>query len=200
MRATFNMFMMLVILYNCIVVTLQICFNYDASWSQFWYIFDWIIEVFYLIDMIFNFLQEYRDPDTQLIVSSIKAIAKNYIFAGSFILDFIAIIPFQLIFRSNEGDGSNLVFLKIVRLTRLSRIFKLLDIAKVNHILKSMLDGDNSQDKIMMQFIFINIWKAIRLFIFAIILTFMAGSIWYLITYQDKENPESFYNTYKLGE
>jgi hypothetical protein len=42
-------------------------------------IFDQIVEAFFWTDLLFSFLQEYRDPDTFQRVREFKKIAKRYI-------------------------------------------------------------------------------------------------------------------------
>jgi hypothetical protein len=47
--------------------------------------------------MIFNFFHEYRDPDTQELVGSIRKISYKYVVQGNFIIDFLALFPFELV-------------------------------------------------------------------------------------------------------
>lgn len=58
---------------------------------------DYFIEVLFILDFIFCFCQEFKDEETYTVVSDIKKIAKHYI-KGSCIFDFLAIVPFDLIF------------------------------------------------------------------------------------------------------
>ena len=109
-------------------------------------------------------------------------IAKNYIFRGSFIFDFIAIIPFQFLLAAESN------FNQILRMVRITRLLKLLDIARFNHLLKSFFENDSSQDKIMLQYVFMYTFKITRLFLAAIIITYFCGCIWFLVVnhYKDK--------------
>ena len=57
---------------------------------------DYSIEVFFNLDFIFCFCQEYKDLETYIVVDDIKRIAKNYM-KGSCVFDFLANIPFELL-------------------------------------------------------------------------------------------------------
>jgi hypothetical protein len=78
---------------------------------------------------VLNFLTEYKDPESYETVRSFSKIAKRYIFKGSFILDFLAVFPFNLIFRNSE-KASVLTAVKLLRLFRLPRLAKLIDITR----------------------------------------------------------------------
>lgn len=56
---------------------------------------DYLIESLFFFDFLFCFCQEFKDEETYTVVSDMKRIAKHYI-KGSFIFDFLAIIPFEL--------------------------------------------------------------------------------------------------------
>ena len=64
-------------------------------------VFNYIIELCFLFDIVMNFLTEYKDPETYGTVRSISKISKRYAFKGSFVIDFIGIIPFQYILGGN---------------------------------------------------------------------------------------------------
>lgn len=60
----------------------------------------------------------------------------------------------------------------------------MLDIARFNHLLKSLFENDSSQDKIMLQYVIMHAFKIIRLFLVAILCTFICGCLWFLIVSQ----------------
>jgi len=72
-------------------------------------------------------------------------------------------------------------------MVRITRLMKLLDIARFNHSLKSFFENDSSQDKIMLQYTIIHVFKIFRLFLTAIIITYLCGCIWFLIVKDFKE-------------
>jgi hypothetical protein len=74
-------------------------------------------------------------------VREITLIAKNYVTKGSFLIDFCAVFPFSHVIDSEGGFGS---VNKLLRLIRMTRIQKMLDIARFNHLLKSLFENDSS--------------------------------------------------------
>jgi hypothetical protein len=118
---------------------------------------------------------EFKDPETQQPVREFTSIAKNYILKSSFVPDFIAIIPVDAF--TNGKSSVNRLF----RMVRITRILKLLDIQRMNHLLKSFFENDSSQDKIMLQYLVMYAFKIARLFILAIIITYFCGCIWYMV-------------------
>ena len=60
-------------------------------------VIDWVVESLFFIDILFNFTQEYLDDETYAIVSDWGTIAKRYL-KSSFIFDFFAWVPFNMIF------------------------------------------------------------------------------------------------------
>ena len=106
------------LMYTATVVPYRIAF-YDRD-SLGWLIADYIIDCFFAIDIVFNFLCAYFDYDENL-VHDRKEIAKNYL-KSWFLIDLIAIIPFNLIFRT-QRDYSSLA--RLARLPRLYRLFKI---------------------------------------------------------------------------
>ena len=132
-----------VVLYNCAMITMNLCYDIDPK-GAYKYISDFC-EVMFGLDILFQFVQEYKDSETQQPVREINQIAKNYVMRGSFLIDFLAIIPIDLVMPSQYKNLN-----KMLRMIRITRMFKLLDIARFNHLLKSFFENDSSQDKIML--------------------------------------------------
>ena len=66
-----------------------------------------MVDGFFGIDILINFISAYEDPINGLPVVSLKRIAINYL-TGWFIIDFIAVIPTQIIEEAFTGGGSGL--------------------------------------------------------------------------------------------
>ena len=60
-------------------------------------IIDYIIDFFFIFDIIVNFRSTYFDPPTEAPVTEGKKIAYNYVLRGRFWIDMLASIPFELI-------------------------------------------------------------------------------------------------------
>ena len=134
-----------------------------------------MVEIFFVIDITLNFLTEYKDPETYETVRSVSKIGRKYIFRGYFIVDSIAIIPFQYILNSSTMQT------KLLRLFRLPRLLKLIDISRFNQLLKSLFENNSQEERIMMQYLLMYGYKIFRLFIIAFIITYFSGCVWYLI-------------------
>ena len=80
-------------LYNTFQITLEICYNIEAT-GLLSFFQTYVLEISFGLDIIFNFLMEFKDPETQQPIREFTAIAKNYILKSSFIADFLAIFPF----------------------------------------------------------------------------------------------------------
>ena len=63
-----------------------------------YFILENIIELFFLFDFIFCFCQEFQDEETYEMIDCPVLICKKYL-KGSFIFDFIALIPFNILFK-----------------------------------------------------------------------------------------------------
>ena len=66
----------------------------------------YIIEGFFAIFIILQFFQTYQDPATLLIITDFKHIAFRYI-KSWFIIDFLSIIPYELLVKSYKNDKIN---------------------------------------------------------------------------------------------
>jgi hypothetical protein len=67
---------------------------FGSSSNTYIIVIDWIVETLFLIDIFYNFTQEYLDDETYAIVSDITTIAKRYLLSN-FIFDLFAWVPFN---------------------------------------------------------------------------------------------------------
>ena len=100
-------------------------------------IFECIMDVFFLADIIIQFMSAYYDDKSNLITDP-KTIAFNYI-RSWFLLDCIACFPFQL-FELNQRGGSTPEYLSVCyalcRYNKLARLFRL---GRLYHLMKILL-------------------------------------------------------------
>lgn len=114
----------------------------------------------------------------------------------------MATIPFEMF---GEGEGSGASVTKLLRLTRLTRLWALMDQSKMNRILKQAFENSQRQDRIVAQYILMYSFKIIRLIIIAIIITFTVGCVWYLWvstqnTAEDIANENTFLLAFGIDE
>ena len=121
-----DMWVTVILIFSCLIIPYRIAFIQEEEIA--WRIAMWVIDSFFLIDIIVNFMSAYFDDELQEI-DEYKMIAKRYIY-GWFAIDLLSIFPFELVLESSNINGL-VRFVKIgklsklVKLTRLVRIFKI---------------------------------------------------------------------------
>jgi len=60
------------------------------------------MEIAFFLEILLTFFTSFNDTDTYMPVKKLKPIANNYIFNGSFIFDFLAVIPYQFLVKEQE--------------------------------------------------------------------------------------------------
>lgn len=193
-KTVFDIFMLFLVAYSCFTSVFYVAFDSPKNIPQI--VFDWIVEGFFICDLVFNFFQEYKDPETYENVRNHKKIAKRYIFKGWFFIDFVSVFPFVAIFKDNA------LLTKLFRLFRLPRLTKLINTSRVNQLLKSFLENSSRDERIVAQHMVMYLYKIFRLVIIAIIITYFLGCFWYFISdeFNDKDNDATFVKMFNLGE
>jgi hypothetical protein len=120
-KAIFDVFILLLVGYSCITSMLYVAFT--TSNDKYLEIFESFVETMFWFDLFLNFIQSFKHPETLEIVTDLKGIAKNYIFKGWFIIDFVSVFPFQHFIPQGQ-------ITKLFRLARLPRLIKLIDISR----------------------------------------------------------------------
>lgn len=121
-----DVFITAVLIYSCLMTTLQMALYWDElSPSQ--KTANYIVDAFFLIDIFVIFNTAIQDEDLDIIRDR-SVISSTYL-RSWFIVDFIAIIPFDLMM--NNGETAN-----IVRYTRLGRLYKMLKLLKLIRVMK----------------------------------------------------------------
>ena len=97
--------------------------------------FRYMIDFMFLIDIILNFNTAYFD-ELHDVMDGRLDIAFKY-FKGWFLIDFLAILPFEeiikLVTHTSGGQGD---YNKLMRMTRLSKLYKLVKITRLIRLLK----------------------------------------------------------------
>lgn len=113
--------------YSCFTNVFYVSFHQTTN--KYRIIFDILIDCCFGIDILLNFIQSYKDPETYEHVNDLKRIAKNYIFKGWFFIDFVSTFPWEMFLAGGK-------FTKLLRLLRLPRMIKLIDISRMNKLIK----------------------------------------------------------------
>lgn len=90
---------------------------------------DFVIDILFGLDVIIIFNSAYYDIETNLIDKR-RQIAMNYV-QGWFIIDILAIIPFDLILEATD-------FNQMIRVARVGRLYRLVKLTRLFRILKIM--------------------------------------------------------------
>ena len=91
-----NLLIIVMVLYTASISPYRLAFADEFvvnGWSQFFALFEILIDIIFGIDIIINFISAYEDLDGRYEVS-LKKIAVEYI-KGFFMLDVLATFPFQ---------------------------------------------------------------------------------------------------------
>lgn len=142
---------------------------------------DLIFELFFWLDFFLNFFQGFKHEDTYEHITDMKEIAKKYLF-GWLCIDAVSIFPFKYVLSLFNADSDNAQGLKLIRLARMPRMGKLIDINRIKNVLKSLGGNNNNDEEIVKQYQILYLYKLIRMIIIAFIITYFLGCIWYFIS------------------
>jgi hypothetical protein len=127
-KSYWDIFIMIVLIFACLVQPCRLAFVEvePPNWIRIYF----AVDIMFLVDICQIFNSAYYDENFNL-VQERKVIAKNYL--GSwFLVDVIAIIPFDLFM----GSSNN--FNEIARITRIGRMYKLVKLTRMFKVFKFM--------------------------------------------------------------
>jgi hypothetical protein len=101
------------------------------------------------LSLSIDFFVEFEDQETFKYVRDHKKIAMKYFKSGWLIIDFMATFPFDKFLAGDNNDSTNIIMTKMLRLTRLSRIWAIFDLSRVNRLLKQLFESSQRQDRIV---------------------------------------------------
>ena len=130
-KLNWDMLMMALVLYSCTTSPAQIALYESGELGLTWNIINWIIDAFFLIDIILTFNTAILNDEYEIILDRCE-IAKDYLNFW-FWVDLIAILPFDLIFSA----GGTAQLIRFLRLGRIAKILKLLKLMRLLRIQKT---------------------------------------------------------------
>ncbi|KAM5574453.1 potassium channel AKT2/3 [Rosa sericea] len=122
-------FMVLLVAYSAWVYPFEVAFLMSSSGksSKPLYLADYIVDLFFGIDIILTFFVAYIDPRTQLLVLDSKKIATRYL-STWFVMDLASTLPFEIIGKHKLGLSYSLLgLLRFWRLRRAKQLFTRLE-------------------------------------------------------------------------
>ena len=135
------------VMYNTLFLILVVCYNrYDPETGFYWYeanpnggggtlnvfpmVFDYIVDLFFAADILLTFRTTFFDAENELVLDK-RVIRRSYL-RGMFWIDFIAIIPFELLGYAWKGgaNGARILQpqLKLIRLIRFTKVLKQINV------------------------------------------------------------------------
>ena len=101
---------------------------------------EWAFEVVFIISFLLEFNVDYTTPDTHKSVKNHALIAQNYL-RGSFLMDLLPLVPLKDIF--DFGGKERLLY--FVKMLRLVRGYRFLNVAKIMESIKSKMEETREQ-------------------------------------------------------
>jgi len=172
-KAIFDVFVLLLVGYSCVTSVYNVAIR-STEQDKLMEAFDTVVEASFILDLLLNFIQSYKHPETYENIMDLKMIARNYVFKGWFFIDFIAVFPFEILFPTGQMT-------KLFRMFRLPRLIKLIDISRFNKLLKSLMSNSSRDEKIVAQYMMLYVYKILRLILIAMIITYFIGCFWYYL-------------------
>ena len=131
-KLNWDMLMGFVLLYSCLATPVELAL-FDGPPSK---LLNFIVDGMFLMDIFLSFNSMIYNEDFE-VINDRSTIVRTYL-KGWFLIDLIAIFPFDLIFGSN-GEAA-----KLVRFIRIGRITKLLKLIKLARLMRLKKEGSFS--------------------------------------------------------
>ena len=157
-------------------------------------VFDYMIEVLFLMSLVLSFFHSFRDPDTNKPVTDIKVIALKYI-KGWFFTDFFSLFPFYFFISNGE-------LIQLLRILRMPKLMSLIDVKRTRKIVNSFFENASREEKVLINHLVINAYRIVRLIVIAAVITYFFGCFWYIISNKinSSDDQKTFINKYGLKD
>jgi hypothetical protein len=110
--------------YVSFVTTFDIAFVEQTEIAvDAWFVTNRIVDIFFLLDIVVNFMLGYHDPITNELVIEQEKVIAHYL-RGWFPLDLVSIIPFNLVGSAGES-------MRLLRMFRLAKLFRILRASRI---------------------------------------------------------------------
>jgi hypothetical protein len=191
---TWTILMLFLVLYSSVTIMFRVAYqDYSHIWIK---VVDWIIEFFFFLDILHNFILEYKDDDYEP-VRDHTLIAKRYIFRGTFFPDIIAFIPWFLFF-----DDKLWMLFRMARIFRLTKVSGYISVPKIREWFRRAFSGTSRQNQVVYVHTCTVLYRVTVLAIQAIFITYFLGCTWWIISdrLNSVERSRTFIKTFELAE
>ena len=125
LRTGWDLFVIILAIYNAILIPLNISFSPPDFTSPAFQIVDAVVDLLFLFDIVFTFRTTYLDPERGEEITDPYEIAYNYVKRGNFWLDLLSSLPFSDILSFNDWGSTLNTILDLLGLFKLLRIFRI---------------------------------------------------------------------------
>lgn len=208
----FNIVIIFLSLISTITAAYFACFGFVKD--PIFIALELMMESCFLLDIILNFLLQYKDDEDFKPVKDLKKIAIRYL-KRFFIIDFLATVPLRYMMLSDEPDTLQLFYL--LKLLRLPKLQSVMDTKNFQDMIKSVfrrrlqsvIRNENKQkesnvdnNKIMLQIKIMYAFRVLRLIVTILILSYFLGTLWFIFSKRTTATPEdyTFFNEYDLAD
>ena len=139
-----------------------------------------------MIDIIVFFNSSYYDSKTNRYVTSRKQIAKNYL-CGWFILDFIAVFPFDKVISliQSQTNTDNVLIHSVGKFAKLSRFYRATKLFRLFKMSKLAKEREKMQETIQTKLKFQVAAERLLIFVMgSLVFVHLIACIWILIGFQ----------------
>ncbi len=132
-KIKWDIMMAFYIVYSVLVVPYRIGFSQTTT--GFATIFDWVVDIFFMLDMVLAFWTAFEDPMDDVLVAEPALIRKHYL-RGWFTVDFLSTFPFDTVITTflksaNPEALRSFKLIKVFRMVRLLKLFRLFKLQKI---------------------------------------------------------------------
>jgi potassium voltage-gated channel Eag-related subfamily H member 8 len=131
-KVFWDLFITLILLISCLLTPFNLAFGELNNDPIEWIIINYTIDTCFLIDIFIIFNSAFYDSEF-IVVEDRKIIAKEYL-RSWFIIDLLAIIPFDLLISTQDQNYGDIA--RIVRLGRISKLIKMTRLLRILKIVK----------------------------------------------------------------
>lgn len=178
-----NLLMITFIFYLIIFLPYRLVFSPNTH-INVW--FEEVMNYLFIIDIFFNFFQGYYNSKGEIILDQ-KTVIYHYL-TSYFILDLLSVIPFKYLINSNAN-----IFLRVLKLPRLIKIFKIFSLMK----LEKELIGSKYAYYLRINGGFIQL---IILIFMTLLYLHLAAVIWSAIGYNQSDIPFTWIYRYQMEQ
>lgn len=133
-RITWDLIGGLLIIYCTLVVPLQLCLFPDEHIPVIAAL-DWIMLVFFSLDIPINFNTSHFSAVTGALVSSHYLIAKRYV-TSWFVIDVASTVPWEFLSSGSDEDAKSARLIRVLRIVKVLRVLRMLKILKMKDMVQ----------------------------------------------------------------